>query len=43
MKYVSANLAHPGLKPKAASASTTTTSAPAASVPDHPAPAQKEF
>lgn len=37
MKYVSANLAHPGLKPKAAKA------APAAPVPDLPARAQKEF
>lgn len=37
MKYVSANLAHPGLKPKAVKAE------PAASVPDRPAPAQKEF
>ena len=41
MKYVSANLAHPGLKPKAAAKA-----APAretAPVPDVPAPAQKEF
>lgn len=37
MKYVSANLAHPGLKPKAAKAS------PVAPVPDLPARAQKEF
>lgn len=37
MKYVSANLAHPGLKPKAVKAE------PAASVPDRPAPAHKEF
>ena len=40
MKYVSANLAHPGLKPKAAKASSVRETA---SVPDVPAPAQKEF
>jgi hypothetical protein len=40
MKYVSANLAHPGLKPKAATAAPARETAP---VPDVPAPAQKEF
>lgn len=46
MRYVSANLAHPGLKPKAAAAGSSTVidvdHAQAAPSPD-PAPAQKEF
>lgn len=46
MRYVSANLAHPGLKPKAAAAGSSTVTdvdhARVAPSPD-PAPAQKEF
>jgi hypothetical protein len=46
MRYVSANLAHPALKPKAASAGSSNVidvdASDAAPSPD-PAPAQKEF
>jgi hypothetical protein len=46
MRYVSANLAHPGLKPKAAasgSSSVIDVDRPAAAPLADPAPAQKEF
>lgn len=44
MRYVSANLAHPGLKPKAgAGSSSVVADAPDAAPSSDPAPAQKEF
>ncbi len=46
MRYISANLAHPGLKPKAtasARAAAATVTPDVAPVPERSAPAQKEF
>jgi len=45
MRYVSANLAHPGLKPKAAAGSSRVidVDVPDAVPSSDPAPAQKEF